>query len=563
MLTRPIPGLGRFVHRPRALAASAPMLLASLLAVWATAWLVWETAVHAVAFDGDFSDGPFQLFNVLRRIADGQVWGRDFQAFTGIGTNWAHLPVFFLAGGDLRASEISRFLTSGLCHALAAVALARAFAPAFQSRAHALLFGLLFFAAGATVYGRIFQPGASLLGVRTFFPLLLAAALTARRPAPRIALALAASLFSSVDHALASLITLAVAVSAAFAGKATKDRRAPLLLGTAAGLALFAAILFAATSGHVVAPLRYALFDIPADQFWYFGAPPVEFLPVNVRALLEHPTYIQFGLTWLLAAGAAVVLWRRYPTLAPLVVFMFVYATLGTVSQLGYISPLNLHGSERLLFALILAALLATGTPRLVMLGTTAVALCIAAASAKRLQPSPLPPQDGYLSAEWRRHLAAVDRHAGTGSIWSVYASLPEVQRDFFHPDTDYLIHALGPERRARYIARFLQTKPSLVRLDPPRWPFAVWFQLHNWPFYREVFRAYEPVYTDDLGSLWRPAGTPVTRPDSIDVSLDQRGCGRLPAPPMDTIYSVSVSYAVQNPSASSARARRNTAPAA
>src|SRR6185503_15285395 len=24
--------------------------------------------------------------------------------------------------------------------------------------------------------------------------------------------------------------------------------------------------------------------------------------------------------------------------------------------------------------------------------------------------------------------------------------------------------------------------------------------QLHNWPFYREVFRAYEPVYTDDLG---------------------------------------------------------------
>ncbi len=392
------------------------MLLASLLAAWAAAWLAWETAVHAVAFDGDFSDGPFQLFNVLRRIAGGQIWGRDFQTFTGIAANWAHLPVFFIAGGDFRASEISRFLTSGLCHALAAVALARAFAPAFPSRAHALLFGMLFFAAGAALYGRIFQPGASLLGVRTFFPLLLAAALTAPRPAPWIALALAASLFSSVDHALASLIALASAIGVTFVLKAAKDRRAPLLLGTAAGLVLFTAILFAATAGHVAEPLRYAFFDIPADQFWYFGAPPVQFLPLNARALLEHPTYAQFGLTWLLGAGASVALYRRHPTLAPAVVFMLVYATLGTVSQLGYISPINLHGSERLLFALVLAALLATGTPRLVTLGTMAVALCIAVAAAKRLQPSPMPQQGDYLSAEWRRHLAAVDRHAGAGS---------------------------------------------------------------------------------------------------------------------------------------------------
>ena len=161
------------------------MLLASLLAAWAAAWLAWETAVHAVAFDGDFSDGPFQLFNVLRRIAGGQVWGRDFQAFTGIAANWAHLPIFFIAGGDFRASEISRFFTSGLCHALAAVALARAFAPVFPSRTHALQFGLLFFAAGAALYGRVFQPGASLLGVRTFFPLLLAAARSSPPRAPR------------------------------------------------------------------------------------------------------------------------------------------------------------------------------------------------------------------------------------------------------------------------------------------------------------------------------------------------------------------------------------------
>ena len=86
------------------------------------------------------------------------------------------------------------------------------------------------------------------------------------------------------------------------------------------------------------------------------------------------------------------------------------------------------------------------------------------------------------------------------------------------------------------------------MRLDPPRWPFAVWFQLHNWPFYREVFRAYEPVYADDLGSLWRPSGAPKADPEPAVSSLDNRGCGRLPAAPTDTVYSVSVAYEVRNP---------------
>ncbi len=201
--------VGKLVERPGALLGAAPLLLAIFLAAGAAASLAWQTAVHSLAFDGDFSDGPFQLYNALRRIAGGQIYGRDFQAFTGIGTNWAHLPIYLLAGADFRASEISRFLTSGLCHGAAAVALARAFGQAFPTRRDALLFGLLFFAAGAAVYWRTFQPGASLLGVRTFFPLLLAAALAAPRPAPWMALALAASLLSSVDHAVAALVALA------------------------------------------------------------------------------------------------------------------------------------------------------------------------------------------------------------------------------------------------------------------------------------------------------------------------------------------------------------------
>jgi hypothetical protein len=159
-----------------------------------------------------------------------------------------------------------------------------------------------------------------------------------------------------------------------------------------------------------------------------------------------------------------------------------------------------------------------------------------------------MPQGRDFLSAEWRRHLAAVDRNAASGPLWSVYAGLPEAQRGIFHPDSDYLIHALGPERRARYVTRFLETKPALVRLDPPRWPFAAWFLLQNWPFYREVFRAYEPIYSDDLGSLWRPAGLPRSEAQTVAGSIDDRGCVRLAAAPADAVYSVAVDYEVTNP---------------
>jgi hypothetical protein len=540
--------VGKLVERPGALLGAAPLLLAIFLAAGAAASLAWQTAVHALAFDGDFSDGPFQLYNALRRIAGGQIYGRDFQAFTGIGTNWAHLPIYLLAGADFRASEISRFLTSGLCHGAAAVVLARAFGQAFPTRRDARLFGLLFFAAGAAVYWRTFQPGVSLLGVRTFFPLLLAAALAAPRPALWMAVALAASLLSSVDHAVAALVALAGALAVTFMLKATQDRRLPLLLGTAAGIGLFTAVLLAATAGNVSAPLRYALFDIPADQFWYFGAPPVEFLPLNAPALLRHRTFAEFGMVYVLGAAAASYLWVHRPWLAPSVTFLLAYATLGMVSQLSYLSPINLHGSERALFALILAALLTWQAPRLVPVALVAVGLSIAAAAFQRLQLESMPQGRDFLSAEWRRHLAAVDRNAASGPLWSVYAGLPEAQRGIFHADSDDLIHALGPERRARYVTRFLETKPALVRLDPPRWPFAAWFLLQNWPFYREVFRAYEPIYSDDLGSLWRPAGLPRSEAHSVAGSIDDRGCVWLAAAPADAVYSVAVDYEVTNP---------------
>src|ERR1022692_5034371 len=54
------------------------------IALWVLFYLIQGLGV-TLAFDGAPVNGPFQLYNPLRRIAAGQVPGRDFVFFHGIG----------------------------------------------------------------------------------------------------------------------------------------------------------------------------------------------------------------------------------------------------------------------------------------------------------------------------------------------------------------------------------------------------------------------------------------------------------------------------------------------
>lgn len=529
------------------------LIFCAALAACGAAWLAWEVAAHALGFDGYFANGAFQLLDPLRRIMAGQVYGRDFLNFHGIGTVWLHLPVYLLGGAGLRASEISRNLMSGLCHAAAAVALTYAFRPALTSKKQAWAFGLLFFASGALLFTRAYLPWTSILGVRSFFPLLLAAALVSRRPIVWATLALAAALITSVEQGVAAAIALLGAIAVTFILPGLTERRMPLLGAALAGLGLFAAVLFIATSGDMAPGLRYALVDIPGDQFWYFGAPPNAFLPRHAFVLAADPGFARFAATYVLGWAATGYLVMRARALAPVAVFLMVYATFGLASQLGYIYSGNLHGSERAIFALVLATLLSAAGPRLFAVPTVLAGLYIAiwgARDFKALPVTPLHKEEHYLSQSWRDHVAAVGRISPAGTLWSVYAGLPEALRGSFHPDFDYIIHALGPRHRERYVDTFLKRQPDIVRLDPLwRWGYGGWLLLENWAFYREVFRRYEPVYIDKWGSLWSKAtNSEPWNEASAEPAVKKRGCFVIPPRQEDTVYSVEASYSVRNP---------------
>jgi len=90
--------------------------------------------------------------------------------------------------------------------------------------------------------------------------------------------------------------------------------------------------------------------------------------------------------------------------------------------------------------------------------------------------------------------------------IWSTYAGLVEAHYGVFHPDTDYIIHALGPARRAGYLAAFREAQPDYVCTFRRGYfpPFEEWLQQTTWPFYEEVAQNYEVLTRTWVGVVWR-----------------------------------------------------------
>ena len=65
-----------------------------------------------------------------------------------------------------------------------------------------------------------------------------------------------------------------------------------------------------------------------------------------------------------------------------------------------------------------------------------------------------------------------IDAHRGPGgappTLWSTYAGWIEARNGIFNPSFDYIIHALGPDNRRRYVDTFRSTAPHARADDPP-----------------------------------------------------------------------------------------------
>ena len=545
-------------------------------------------------FDGHFADGAFQLFNPMRRMRAGQTPGEDFQFFHGIGVPMAHYPLYRIHGADLSASEFSRYSLSPALFYLSAFAVGRSF---FGSGTAALTTANLLAALSPALMPDLFGPGNSLLGVRTAMPLFFAAFIATifkkfNSFTPRTsaigALLMAICFFTGAEQGLAAFAAFIIMfVFSRRSGNVLREKAAGTIVFLIQYLFFVFAIFFAACGKSFLAPLKYALSELPADQFWYFGAPP-NLIITSFHDLASHPIVF-----WPLAAlpfFAALGLRRRErPGERFAALFLLAYAGISSASLLGQYNPMYAQPVLRVEIIFLIWYLLgkkfsaaetgggtvsASEEKREYSAAVSFVPAALALASALLFfHPPEGPPGDiagkdsrpdamagVILSPEWSGQikdagdlLMECSKDGRKPLLWSFYSGLPEFAGGFFNPSGyDYIIHALGPKRRPEYLKKFIEAAPELVRTCPETFEYERWLQNGHWEIYEKLLTRYRIASSAPAGVIWRIAadtGEATVTGETVVAIPENSAEISLKIPDSDTfeIISVRIEYAIEN----------------
>jgi hypothetical protein len=545
------------------------------------------------------ANGTFQLYNPLRRIAEGQLAGVDFPFFHGIGALWLHVPIFTLLGENVFAAEAAKQLMSPLIF----LASSWTFMYAMLRNHKKALIGTALVTLLGVAYINLIEPGNSLIGLRSSLPVFAAAAIiwpaarTRRRELIRhgiIWLLLALSVLCGTEQGVAAIMSyLLVQLFFAVRKKTPlKTIIATLLLsGSGIGVAflVLAALL---TAGSPSGALTYAFVEIPSDQGWYFGTAP------NGALMWSNllPWLFDWGMRYIhllnIAASVLVfIAWRRkLLTDRHKEVFLFMglagvlVAGLGAIG--GYYAPGTQLAPLARLSALVLVALgvawlfsdktwqwqhkkrfvLARLVP---IIGLVAcIVLCglvlkqtigyiqyarahdvryiLASAYAARHKT------DYEVSGPgWRASLDAFKPYIKPqATVWSTYTSTYDSSLGQVNPSSggeDYIIHALGKERRENYTSSFIKTAPDyVITLRPTYFPYEEWLWDRHWLMYEHLLSHYTLVKSNNSHFLWERQSV-ATRQEASQAVEIRAESGRyyLPRNTSDTpaIHTVRVSY--------------------
>jgi hypothetical protein len=551
-----------------------------------------DSAIH---FNGPPIDGPFQLFNALRRIDAGGRIGADFQFFHGAGVPFLHLLPFRLFGSGFFGSELSRQTVSTALFGLTYFAVFYAWTRSVASAAR-----LSLAAACLTILSRsysIFLPINSLLGPRSTMPLMVGAILVVPL-APRVraiatGLAVGGALLLGTEQGLAIIAALVAATVLRVAFNGQRERLIALaaILLTAASTYI-AFLLFTGGVDGLRGATTYNFKTIPADQFWYFGAPPNRFLFEWAQLWYVPTTTSRLVMIGLAVVGTLVRWWRhrheRSDTIFAELV-LAIYAVLSMTSLLGSFAPVYLQPGLRVAFILGLLAVYRFGseqTPAVVefvarnptvvrhreALVATICALLVMYIHGGGMKATLTAPievaghfRTGFvqeLAPAWQRErdlgrllLERTPTQPGQPKLWSTYSTIVESDAGIFHPSFDYLIHALGSRNRAAYVNAFIGTQPALVQtVRPTHTIYEEWLEENHWEFYRELLRRYRLDSNSDWTFFWaRRDSVFDDRPTTILEGAFPPGQAGIAlgvdAPPFDyTLLEVRLRYHVRNP---------------
>ncbi len=567
-------------HLPVALLRWAPYLIA-LIAV-PVFWYIAHAAAQRVPLQ--HVDGAYQTIAMLRHLDAGELPGRDFQPYLGIGIPMLLWPLYQLGGGHLVASQAAAIF-AGLLATFAGGALlswlvlrASGIARTGVLAAGGGLALLLTALPGSAHVHSLVLPGASLYSLRSALSYLIAASLylAARggRWHPAVSGVTAAfALTWSNDYALTGVLLLHVLlmlhVAEVVSWRAALRGAATSLAIALAGYALLGSLL---TGGHLPTLLHYNFASVATDQHWYFA--PYD----RIEHFLTPGDLVRFwqrsdsGLSFALLAHAALggllllpSLRRERATMAVAAACLTAFGA-GLGSELGGHKALNyhqltLHLLPMFALAVLAPALLGPLPPALERLASaisahrrsgrrvlevSALALLSIAGTAAMLTAAQHrnalanDPElhferrfGGYLQRTVAAEQAGLSAEFGSQRVVvvSTYLNPWDLLLDHRqHAPTDSIIHALG-ELRPQFTAALDDARVQRVVTTNARSPFSIdarwenWSLHQNWTFYRRLLTSFTPAFSGTRLVLWtRSAGQALQlRPVSCRVESTLR----------------------------------------
>jgi hypothetical protein len=554
-----------------------------------------EMVVH---FDGPAIDGPFQLYNALRRIGAGQRPGVDFQFFHGLGIPYLHYVQFRLLGGTFFASEITRELTSAVFYPVVIVGFLRFY---LKDWTRVAVWSVIVMALSIALrLSSVLLAINSLLGIRSTIPILLpiVLALGVRRPLRMLlaGIVIGLSLFFGSEQGLAVIAALLVGTAIALVRRG--DRLGMLGEGAGAiaiGVVTLVVILLAIGGvDGMRGALAYNFRLVPMDQYWYFGAPPNNFIASwdSLRGLMALIPRIP--ITMAVGVAAAVFVARHFlratdETDAREAFGLMVFAIYGLVSCASLLGTfVHVYVQPLIRVLLLIGAVYAaramaareshTGRGTLLGVGRSEV---LAAAGSLVVLFLLVPSMIGTIGVTIphfaRTHVFGGQRAGLTGiwpqtinagqaiidarrnpdgsppTLWSTYAGLLEARNGMYHPTVDYIIHALGPEQRAQYVSDFIRVQPRLVQTVLPTYTrYEAWIQSTSWDFYSDLLKNYNVFARTPWSLFWERQTIPNAAPQEVlskDVAPGASGIDIPAAPPGNgaVLLEVELTYRVRN----------------
>jgi hypothetical protein len=549
------------------------------------------------------TDGTFQLYDPLRRLAEGQVIGRDFPFFQGIGVPLFHWPVFRLLGENLFAVETAKWFVSP-CLFLGSSAIF--FYMYFKDVRKTIIATALFTRVAVTFMNGVVYPGNSYIGVRSTFPILVAAAMlwetdrtlrifkrhVSHRDIAVVTL-LGLSVICGTEQGLAAIVAfLLIKILVAYRHSRSKLHALIQVGGVGLAILLATLLLFTLfTLGHPWSAIRYAFIDIPTDQGWYFGAPPNTHLTWgNLLPGLFSTDLLRYYETFLFTAIFLLIA-SRFNIISALRKRVFLFMVSGglvafVVSAVGgyywpswELLPL-LRASGLMGMALVVDTVLAKKnwarlTPKLVrsrylaktLVVCTLILIGVAMSFSIKTYAQSLqlikPRQtlatariarhaDDYFasSAAWKKRINILMPHIPKrASLWSTYTSVYDSIHGSLNPSTggdDYIIQALGKQGRESYEAQFIKDRPEyVITLNPKYFKYEEWLWTSDWGFYNQLFTHYQLIVQNTSHLLWRLNDKPAPAEGLWRQAARAGGKYYLPANNTGDIelYEVTVSY--------------------